>query len=186
MRKLLVFNNVSLDGFIADVNGDMSWAHSPDPEWQAFTAENAKGESQMLFGRKTYDLMASFWPTPQAIQGFPSVAEAMNKAPKVVFSRTLDNASWSNTRLVKGDPAAEVRKLKNEPGPGVVIFGSGTIVSLLAQEGLIDEFQIVVIPVVLGKGKSMFEGIKDKLPLKLTKTRSFCNGNVLLCYEPGK
>jgi dihydrofolate reductase len=186
MRKLLVFNNVTLDGFIADVNGDMSWAHSQDPEWQAFIAENAKGESQMLFGRKTYDLMASFWPTPQAIQAMPGVAETMNKSPKVVFSRSLDKATWSNTTLVKGDPAAEVRRLKNEPGPGMVIFGSGTIVSLLAQEGLIDEFQIVVIPVVLGQGKSMFTGIKHKLPLKLIKTRIFGNGNVLLCYEPVK
>jgi dihydrofolate reductase len=186
MRKLLVFNNVTLDGYFSDVNGDMSWAHSQDPEWQAFTSENAKGESQMLFGRKTYDLMASFWPTPQGMKAFPSVAEAMNKAPKVVFSRTLDKATWNNTRLVKTDPAAEVRRLKNEPGPGMVIFGSGTIVSLLPQEGLIDEFQIVVIPIVLGKGKSMFAGVKDKLSLKLIKTRSFGNGNVLLCYEPSK
>jgi dihydrofolate reductase len=184
MRKLLVFNNVTLDGFIADANSDMSWAHSQDPEWQAFVAGNAKGESQMLFGRKTYELMASFWPTPQAIQAMPNVAEAMNKAPKVVFSRTMSEAKWTNTTLVKGDPAAEVSRLKNEPGPGLVIFGSGTIVSLLAQEGLIDEFQVVVIPVVLGQGKSMFAGIKDKLSLKLIKTRIFGNGNVLLCYEP--
>ena len=137
----------------------------------------------MLFGRKTYDLMASFWPTPQGMQAFPSVAEAMNKAPKVVFSRTLEKATWNNTKLTKTDPAAEVRRLKNEPGPGMVIFGSGSIVSLLAQEGLIDEFQVVVIPVVLGQGKSMFAGIKDKLRLKLMKTRVFGNGNVLLCYE---
>ena len=186
MRKLLVFNNQSLDGFIADMNGDMSWAHSHDLEWQAFIADNAKGESQMLFGRKTYDLMASFWPTPQGMQAFPSVAEAMNKAPKVVFSRTPEKATWNNTKLIKTDPAAEVRRLKNEPGPGMVIFGSGSIVSLLAQEGLIDEFQVVVIPVVLSKGKSMFEGIKDKLRLKLTKSRIFGNGNILLCYEPVK
>jgi len=186
MRKLLVFNNVTLDGYFADVNGDMSWAHKQDAEWQAFIAENAKGESQMLFGWKTYELMASFWPTPQAIQALPTVAERMNSASKIVFSRTLDKASWNNTKLLKGDLTAEVQKLKNEPGPGIVIFGSGSIISQLTQEGLIDEFQVVVIPVVLGKGKSMFEGIKEKVNLKLTKSRIFGNGNVFLCYEPVK
>ncbi len=184
MRKLMVFNNVTLDGYFADMNGDMSWAHKQDAEWQAFIADNARGESQMLFGRKTYELMASFWPTQQAIQALPTVAEAMNGAPKVVFSTTLDKASWNNTKLLKGNLATEVRKLKNEAGPDIVIFGSGSIVSQLTQAGLIDEFQIVVIPVVLGNGKSMFDGIKEKLPLKLTKTRTFGNGNVLLCYEP--
>jgi dihydrofolate reductase len=112
------------------------------------------------------------------------VAERMNSLPKVVFSRTLDKASWNNTKLVKGDLAAEVRKMKQESGPTMAIMGSGSIVSQLAQEGLIDEFQVVVNPLVLGKGKSMFDGIKEKLTLKQTKTRTFGNGNVLLCYEP--
>ena len=120
------------------------------------------------------------------MQALPTVAERMNSAPKVVFSRTLDKASWNNTKLLKGDLTAEVQKLKNEPGPGIVIFGSGSIISQLTQEGLIDEFQVVVIPVVLGKGKSMFEGIKEKVNLKLTKSRIFGNGNVFLCYEPVK
>ena len=101
-----------------------------------------------------------------------------------MFSRTLDKASWNNTKLVKGDMAAEIRKMKKEPGKDMAIMGSGSIVSQLAQEGLIDEYQIVVIPVVLGKGRTMFDGIKEKLSLKLTKTRTFGNGNVLLCYEP--
>jgi dihydrofolate reductase len=128
--------------------------------------------------------MTSYWPTPYAMQNDPIVAERMNNLPKVVFSRTLDKASWNNTKLVKGDLAAEIRKMKKEPGENMVIFGSGSIVSQLAPEGLIDEYQIVVNPVVLGKGKTMFEGIKEKLTLKLTKTRTFGNGNVLLCYEP--
>jgi dihydrofolate reductase len=85
---------------------------------------------------------------------------------------------------VKGDIAAEVRKMKNEPGPGMAILGSGSIVSQLAEEGLIDEFQIVVNPLVLGKGRTLFAGVKEKLNLKLTNTRTFGNGNVLLCYEP--
>ncbi len=101
-----------------------------------------------------------------------------------MFSRTLEKASWNNTRLVKTDPAAEVRKLKQEPGPDMVIMGSGTIVSQLTQEHLIDEYQVVVIPIVLGQGRTMFEGIQERLPLKLTRTRTFNNGNVLLYYEP--
>jgi dihydrofolate reductase len=96
----------------------------------------------------------------------------------------MDRPAWSNTKLVKGDITAEVRKMKNEPGPGMVIFGSGIVVSQLAQAGLIDEYQIVVNPIVLGAGRTMFEGIAEKLSLKLTKARTFGNGNVLLCYEP--
>ena len=137
-----------------------------------------------MFGRITYELMASYWPTPKAIKNDPIVAEGMNSMPKVVFSRTLDKASWNNTKLVKDDIAAEVRKMKKEPGLGMVIMGSASIVSQLAQEGLIDEYQIVINPLVLGKGKAMFDTIKEKLTLKQTKTRTFGNGNVLLCYEP--
>ena len=117
MPKLVVYNSVSLDGYFTDANGDMSWAHKRDPEWQAFVSENASGGGQLLFGRVTYDLMASFWPTPLAAQSNPIVAERMNSLRKFVFSRTLDKASWSNTTLLKGDLAAEVRKLKQEPGP---------------------------------------------------------------------
>jgi|SRR5579862_7900587 len=186
MRKLIVFNHVSLDGYFVDANGQMNWAKSnaQDAEWNAFVAENAKGESPFLFGRVTYDLMTSYWPTPMAKQHLPSVAERMNKATKYVFSRTLDKATWNNTTLVKGDLISAVRKLKAEPGEDMVIFGSGTIVSQLAQEGLIDEYQVVANPVILGKGRTMFDGIKEKLSLKLTKTRTFGNGNIYMCYQP--
>jgi dihydrofolate reductase len=186
VRKLVVFNQVSVDGYFAGVNGDISWAHAnnQDPEWNAFVADNAKGGGVLVFGRVTYDLMNAYWPTPAASKNDPVVAEQMNNLPKVVFSRTLEKASWKNTKLVKGDMAAEVRKMKKEPGPTMVIFGSGSIVSQLTQEGLIDEYQIVVIPVVLGKGRTMFDGIRDKVTLKRTKTRTFSNGNSFLCYEP--
>jgi len=187
MRKLVVFNNVTLDGYFAAMNGrDFSWAHtgSEDAEFDAFVADNAKGGGQLLFGRVTYELLASYWPTPLAIGNYPVLAERMNNLPKVVFSRTLDKVSWNNTTLVKGGLAAEVRKMKNEPGPDMAILGSGSIVSQLAQEGLIDEFQIVVNPVVLGEGRAMFDGIKEMLTLKLTRTRNFSSGKVFLCYEP--
>jgi dihydrofolate reductase len=186
MRRLTVFNNVSLDGYFVDANGDMSWAHGAkqDAEWNDFVSGNARGGGELLFGRKTYELMASFWPTPMAAQVQPVVAERMNKMPKVVFSRTLDKASWSHTTLVKGDLVAEVRKMKQAPGQDMTLMGSGSIVAQLAQAGLIDEYQLVVNPIVLGKGRTMFEGIPEKLPLKPTKTRTFGNGNVLLCYVP--
>ena len=186
MRKLVVFNNVSLDGYFSGKNGDFSWAHSgsDDAEYQAFVAGNASGGGQLLFGRITYELMANYWPTPIAAKNDPVVAEGMNCMPKVVFSRTMDKASWSNTRLIKGDIASEVRKMKNEPGSGMAILGSGSIVSQLAPHGLIDEYQVVLNPVVLGAGRTMFDGIEEKLHLKLTKTRTFRNGKVFLCYEP--
>ena len=186
MRKLIVFNHVSLDGYFVDANGGMSWAKSDqnDAEWNAFVAENAKGDGPLLFGRVTYELMASYWPTPMAIKNDPVVAARMNDLAKVVFSRTLDKASWKNTKLVKTGMAAAIRKMKKEPGEGMAILGSGTIVSQLTQEGLIDEYQVVVNPVILGKGRTMFDGVKERLNLKLTKTRAFGNGNVFMCYEP--
>ncbi len=184
MPKLVSYNMVSLDAYFTDANGDMSWAHKKDPEWQAFVSENASGGGRLLFGRVTYDLMASFWPTPFAAQSNPIVVERMNSLPKIVFSRKLDKASWNNTTLVKGELTTEVQKLKREPGPNMTIMGSGSIVAQLAGAGLIDEYQIVVSPLVLGNGRTLFEGVKKKLPMKLTKSRAFGNGNVVLCYEP--
>lgn len=185
MRKLVVFNNVTLDGYFTGKNGDLSWAKGhTDAEFNAFVADNAKSGGLLVLGRITYELMTSYWPTPQAKKNDPVVAERMNNLPKVVFSRTLDKASWSNTKLVKGDLAAEIRQMKKEPGKDMTILGSGSVVSQLAQEGLIDEYQIVLNPVVLGEGRTMFDGIKEKLTLKPTKTRTFGNGNVFLRYEP--
>jgi dihydrofolate reductase len=184
MPRLVMFNSISLDGYFTSSTNDMSWAHRYDPEWTTFISSNASGEAVMAFGRKTYDLMASYWPTPMAAKNNPGVAEAMNKLPKLVFSRTLDKADWSNTKLVKGDLASEVRKLKQAPGKDLVILGSGTIVSQLSEARLIDEYQIVLVPVALGAGRTLFEGQKSKLDLKLTKTRTFGNGNVVLSYEP--
>jgi len=186
MRRLISFTQVTLDGYFTGRNGDLSWAHEgqQDAEWNALVAENASGGGVLLFGRMTYELMVSYWPTPAALANDPVVAERMNNLPKVVFSRTLDRASWSNTRLVKGDLAAEVRMMKQEAGEGMAILGSGSIVSQLAQAGLIDEYQIVVKPVALGEGRTMFDGIRQKLALRLMSTRAFSNGNVLLSYEP--
>ena len=186
MPKLIVFNSVTLDGYFTGPNGDLSWAHRSrdDAEWNSFVQANASGGGRLLFGRITYEMMASYWPTPAAAQNDPLIAARMNDGEKIVFSRTLDHASWKNTRLIKGDLVTEVRKLKKEPGEGIAILGSGSIVAQLAPEGLIDEYQIVVNAIVLGSGRTMFEGVKKRLALKLTNNRAFGNGNVLLCYQP--
>lgn len=184
MRKLIVFNSVTVDGYFTGAGGDMSWAHNEDPEWNAFVEENAGGGGVLVFGRVTYEMMASFWPTPFALQSYPLVAKQMNDAEKIVFSRTLNSASWSNTKLLKGNLETEVRELKEAAGDDLVILGSGSIVAQLTDASLIDEYQIVVDPIVLGAGRTMFEGIKNKLKLKRVKTRTFNNGNVLLCYAP--
>ena len=182
MRKLSVFNSVSLDGYFTDAHGDMSWAHQEDDEWNAFAAENAGGGGVLLFGRVTYELMAAFWPTPEAFATMPDVAERMTALRKVVFSRTLEQPSWANTEVVKGEIEAAVRRLKAEPGPDMAILGSGTIVSQLTDARLIDEYQVVVTPVVLGSGRTMFDGVEETVELRLTNTRAFENGNVVLWY----
>jgi dihydrofolate reductase len=184
MGKLIVFNSISLDGYFVDQSGDMSWAHNNSAEFDAFVEGNAKGGGVLVFGRITYDLMVSFWPTPMASQYYPVVAERMNALPKVVISRTMQKPTWNNTKLIKGDIAAELRKMKQESGADLVIMGSGSIVLQLAPEGLIDEYHVVVIPVVLGKGRTMFDGVKERMSLKLINSRTFENGNVFLCYEP--
>ena len=186
MRKLSVFNQISVDGYFKTPNGDISWAHQPDndPEFKEFTDGNALAGGMLLFGRKTYEMMESFWPTPQAAKQFPEVARQMNSLPKVVFSTTMEKASWNNTTLVKGDLGAAVRQLKSEPGGPMTIMGSGTIVSQLTQAGLIDEYQMLVHPVVLGDGTTMFDGARKMLNLTLTTSRMFRNGSAYLVYHP--
>jgi dihydrofolate reductase len=187
MAKLVVFNSVTLDGYFSGPNGDISWAKTrQDPEWTSFVADNAKGGGLLIFGRVTYELMKSYWPTPEARKDNPVVAERMNNLPKVVFSKTLDSATWNNTKLVRGNLSAEIRRMKEESAEDMAIMGSGTIVSQLTNEGLIDEYQIVLTPVVLGEGRTMFDGIKDNLTFKLIKSRTFGNGNAFLRYEPAK
>ena len=183
MRRLTVFNLVTLDGFFAGQGGDISW-HNVDEEFQELANAASNSGNTLLFGRITYELMASYWPTPEAMKNDPIVAAGMNKAEKIVFSRTLDRVDWNNTRLVKSDMIAEIRKLKQQSGKELTVLGSGSIVSQLTQERLIDEYEILLNPVVIGRGKTMFEGVKGRFSLKLTKTRVFGNGNILLNYEP--
>ncbi len=182
MRRLTVFNLVTLDGYFAGEGGDISW-HNVDEEFHELAEKASNSGNTLLFGRITYELMASYWPTAEAIKNDPMVAQGMNKAEKIDFSRTLNKANWNNTKLVKDNMLMEIRELKQESGKDLTILGSGSIVSQLAQERLIDEYQILLNPVVIGKGRTMFEGVKDRFSLKLTNTRVFGNGNVLLSYE---
>jgi dihydrofolate reductase len=183
LRRISVFDHVSIDGYFVDGRGDMSWAHKQDEEWTAFASSNAGGNGELLFGRVTYEMMAAFWPTPQAAQMLPEVARGMNAMPKTVASRTLDTVTWQNTTLLKGDLVDEVKRLKAQPGPGITILGSGSIVSQLTQARLIDEYQLVVNAVVLGRGRTLFETVDGQVQLRLVKSRGFANGNVVVWYE---
>jgi dihydrofolate reductase len=181
----MVFNSVSIDGYFTDANGDMSWAHknADDEEFQKFTSENASGDASLLFGRKTYEMMKSFWPTPEAKKQMPKVAEGMNHSEKIVFSKSLKDPGWENARVISGDVVGEVKELKASKGPGIVIMGSGTIISQLAPSGLIDALHIIVVPVVVGAGRTMFEG-DPQMWWKLASTRTFKNGRILQIYNP--
>lgn len=187
MRRLIVFNHISIDGCFTDGNAQFAWAKhgNDDPEYAAFVAQNASGDGHLIFGRVTYELMAGYWPTPIAEQHMAEVARGMNNMRKTVFSRTLDKVSWNNTQLIhpaNDDLAAEVRRLKEQDGPDMAILGSGSLVAQLASTGLIDEYQLVVNPVALGRGRSLFENIPNLLSLKLASSRTFKNGKEYLSY----
>ena len=186
MRTLNAFTHVSLDGYYTDPKGDMSWAHKApdDAEWNEFVAGNASGNGALLFGRVTYDMMAGYWPSAMAAEHMPAVAAGMNAMPKYVASRTLSTASWNNTTLLTGDLATEIRRLKLESGPALTTLGSGSVVAQLAAAGLVDSFQVIVDPVVLGAGRSMFAGVTARLKLRLINSRTFGNGAVMVTYEP--
>jgi dihydrofolate reductase len=138
----------------------------------------------LIFGRRTYDLMASYWPTVSATTDDPVVAGKMNSLQKVVFSRTLEGVNWNNSRLVKGDPVEEVRRLKQHPGKDMAIFGSADLAAPLIRQGLIDEYRIMIGPILLGGGKSLFDALGCQQRLKLLESKSFRNGNVLVRYSP--
>jgi dihydrofolate reductase len=137
MRTLFVFNLMSLDGYFEGLNRDISW-HNVDGEFNDYAIDMLNSADTLLFGRVTYELMARYWPTPEAIKDDPIVAERMNALSKIVFSRTLDKAAWNNTILVKDHSEEEIKKIKQQPGKAMALFGSGSIMTQFAQQGLID------------------------------------------------
>lgn len=188
MRKVTVFNFVTLNGYYKGPNGDISWhqhnAHNPEDEESEYAMEGIQSDSTLLFGRVTYEMMAGFWPTPNALKSAPAMAEGMNKADKIVFSRTLKKAEWNNTRLVNTDMLEEIKKMKQQTGKDMTVLGSGSIITQLAEQGLIDAYQFMIDPVALGDGTPIFKSIGHQLNLKLTDTRIFKSGAVLLSYQP--
>jgi dihydrofolate reductase len=183
MRKLILSMMVSLDGFYEGPNHEIDW-HVVDQEFNEYASDLLSSVDLLLFGRVTYELMAAYWPTPAAVTDDPIIAYKMNNSSKVVFSNTLGRAEWNNTRLVKGEAAQEVIKLKQQPGKDMVIFGSGRLVSSLALSRLIDEYRLFVNPIILGQGNPIFKGIHERQNVRLLSTRTFQSGNVLLCYQP--
>ena len=181
-RTLNAFLQITLDGYFAGEDGDMSWAHKRDPEWNAWVDENAKGGGAMLFGRVTFAQMESFWPTPAGKAMAPRVAERMTTMPKYVASRTVRSSDWEHTTFLEGDLVEAVTALKASPGPNIVILGSGSLVTQLTDAGLIDGYQLVINPFALGAGRPVFMGIAKPTGFTLEKTRAFANGNVVLWY----
>ena len=158
MRKMIFFMLTTLDGFYEGPNKEIDW-HNVDEEFNEFAIEQLNSVDVLLFGRVTYELMASYWPTPAATTNDPIVADKMNSLPKIVFSKTLSSVEWQNTRLVKENITEEISKLRQQPGKDLIIFGSSDLAATFIQHGLIDEYRIMVNPVVLGNGKPLFKGI---------------------------
>lgn len=179
MKKVIVFNMLSVDGFFAGVDGNINW-HNVDAEFNEFAIKQLGEVGILLFGKTTYDVMASYWPKEQAVNDDPIVAGLMNSLPKIVFSRSMDKAEWNNTEIKDKIEIEEIRKLKQALEKDIFIFGSGTIVQEFAKLGLVDEYRLMVNPVVLGQGKPLF---KQPSKLKLLESKQFNNGNVLLYYQ---
>jgi dihydrofolate reductase len=180
MKKLRVFESISIDGYFTDRDGDMSWAHAgqDDPEFAAWVGGNAGGGGELVFGRVTYQQMEAFWPTPLAAKQMPVVAKGMNASKKYVASRTL-KPTWKNTQLLKGDLVEAVRALKAGDGPGITVLGSGNVAAQLGEAGLVDEYQFVIIPIALGAGRTVFTAGRN---LRLVDQRVFRCGNVVVTY----
>ncbi len=183
MRKLRSFMFITLNGYLEGPGSDIRW-HRHGVEESAYSAEQLKTGSVLLFGRVTYDVMVQYRPTPMAMQNDPVVARGMNAAEKLVFSRTLRKVTWNNSRLLHDNIEDEIRAMKRSPGKDLTILGSGSIVTQFTDWGLIDEYQIMLDPVALGTGTTIFSGIREKLDLTLTMSRTFRSGVVLLSYEP--
>jgi dihydrofolate reductase len=181
MRKIIAQEMVSLDGYFAGPNGEIDW-FGWDETLRDLSISTLGRVDTLLFGRVTYEMMASYWPTTTTED--PVIARSMNALSKIVFSSSLKKADWNNTRVVNRIDPAEIVKMKQQPGKDMVIYGSGVIVSMLSRLGLIDEYRLIVNPVILGNGKPLFKGLTEKLKLTLQEATVLGSGNVLLRYEP--
>jgi dihydrofolate reductase len=171
---------VTVDGYFEGIDHDISW-HNVDAEFNTFANNQLEQSGTLLFGHKTYELMAGYWPTER-----DATAKFMNEMPKYVASYKPFEVDWSGTTVLSGDVIGEIRKLKEEPGKDIALLGSNNLCVSLMEAGLVDEFRIMVKPVALGKGSSLFTGLSKTTKLKLLKTQSFESGNMLHYYIPVK
>jgi len=180
MRKLISAINISLDGF-----ADHTVAVAADDELHDFFSDLLDSTDVALFGRVTYQLMESYWPhaheDPRATRGELKFADKFNAIPKIVFSKTLDKASWNNTRLVKENMVEEVVKLKQQPGKNISIGGISTAQEFMKRD-LIDEYWLAIHPVIVGQGRRLFDGLNERINLRLVDTKIFMSGVVVLHY----
>ncbi len=179
MRRVIVSNVMSLDGFFEGPNKEFNW-FVPDEEFFEYARKMLRAVDTLLFGRVTYQHMAAYWPHAPADE----IADKMNNLPKVVFSETLQNAEWNHSRLVRGDAAKEVARVKKLSGGDLLILGSAALASSLLQARMIDEYRIIIDPILLGAGNPLFQTIKGKLKLKLLGTQTLGSGVVILSYGP--
>jgi dihydrofolate reductase len=183
MRKVVLCDMISLDGYFEGPGEGwetIDW-HRADDEWERYSVELLADTGTLLFGRRTYEGFADYWPTQEG-----ELARMLNEVPKVVFSRTLERADWSGTRLVRDGASEEVARMKEEPGKDVVIFGSASFADTLVRDGLIDEYRLALNPVVLGGGSPLFKPGVERLNLRLAGTRTFASGIVLLTFTPDR
>ncbi len=175
-----MWNLITLDGYFEGANPwEIDWhRHVVDDEFDALSLKQIRAADTLLFGRVTYEGMAAFWPSQQG-----EVADLMNGMQKVVFSRTLKGVTWANTRILRGEVRDEVRRLKQQRGKDLLIFGSGGLCSTLMKDRLIDEYRVGVVPIVLGGGTSLFKPEEESTRLKLVESRSLKSGCVYLRYK---
>ncbi|AZN98332.1 dihydrofolate reductase [Mesorhizobium sp. M9A.F.Ca.ET.002.03.1.2] len=178
MRKLIIWNMVTVDGFFEGPDRDISWFVFEE-ELENYIRETQEKADTLIFGRLTYELMAAYWPSEQGW-----IADFMNKIEKVVFSRTLKSADWNNTKLFNANVAKEVSKLKTRDGGDIFVFGSADLTATLMEHGLIDEYHLGINPVILGRGTPLFKGGPNRIPLKHLETRALKSGVVILHYAP--
>lgn len=182
MNKLIVSNLVTLDGFIAGPQGELDWFRA-DEEFLGYARELCRSIGAILFGRRTYEMMAAYWPREEAAKNDPIVAERMNNLPKVVVSTTLSQVEWNNSRLIRDRIAENVHELKEKANGDIAIFGSGLLVSSLLPHRLIDELRLFVHPVILGRGQPEFSGMTGRVELNFAGARPFKSGIILLTYN---
>ena len=181
---MILFMMVSLDGYVEGPDHDLDWHNAGNEEFSKFAIDQLNEAGSLVFGRKTYELMASFWPSKAAREADHAVAKCMDEMPKIVVSDSLDKADWNNTRLIKDDVTNQLKQLKSEAAKDLLVLGSNDLCVTLLEMELLDELRLMINPVVLGAGTPLLQGIKKPQKLLLVKDHRFDSDNVLLTYYP--